>query len=803
MAKLNVFHVMAVAGLLVFAESTAAQSGYIHLVGDQFKDEYGDDFFPMVMNYYIDCAWQYTANRPGPDPTATELTHCHIQRSSLYGMDGGFDYTDLLAGPAEILRDFHEIDNLGYNTVRFVMTPYKKPGLGFTVDFLKDFDDATVYQQLNFDPPYDPASNPVADWHFDNVLKVCSLANVVGLKVILICADKQELINGAPGSSQITDYANYLKELAKVIHDQDIRNLVAYEFFGEPSGSPIAHSKTDICEIADQWVNAIRQYDTDHMTTIGGIDIIADSFRDGWDPLLLPVDFANMHFYSDPKPFQLDLMGMNMTEILAQSTERYLDKAFIYSENIRKPYIIAETSFQAHDGVDYVFPVSVYGDESDMNDFIQATFPVIRDSRAAGYGWWDFQQKHWYPDPPNSDPTITLKMYIENHYGILNRGDPDDTDPLNGYHNSNVNLRKQGAQTFADWKTSPPAPSAPYVVPSTLDMNEVFFNPFGHPVNSTVIGGLFGTITGHVEDQFGDPLVHAVLNCSSWVGDMGTPTPDDDILYGYHAYTDDNGDFEVRAYDIAPTDDYYDAAPTKDRTVGVLKISSYGCGWHHYGLWPGSEGSIASDGTYVLHSMEREFDRTVDDEVVAIGTTEDFQAFATLTAIDLTIDGDHVSDGGQTEMVARYEVNLRPGFDAVEGSTVHIYTAPLSPDCSDIDAADLRSTTTATSMLQLASSASQERYIQLDFHASSVEFQVNVFPNPSQGTLSVVVLPEREGIRGTWRLLDQTGKEAMTDIFMTSHFNIVHAGIAPGVYTLTLDMEGSTLKRSVVLLNSH
>jgi len=43
----------------------------------------------------------------------------------------------------------------------------------------------------------------------------------------------------------------------------------------------------------------------------------------------------------------------------------------------------------------------------------------------------------------------------------------------------------------------------------------------------------------------------------------------------------------------------------------------------------------------------------------------------------------------------------------------------------------------------------------------------------------------------------------MTDIFMTSHFNIVHAGIAPGVYTLTLDMEGSTLKRSVVLLNSH
>lgn len=106
-------------------------------------------------------------------------------------------------------------------------------------------------------------------------------------------------------------------------------------------------------------------------------------------------------------------------------------------------------------------------------------------------------------------------------------------------------------------------------------------------------------------------------------------------------------------------------------------------------------------------------------------------------------------------------------------------------------------------MLQLASSASQERYIQLDFHASSVEFQVNVFPNPSQGTLSVVVLPEREGIRGTWRLLDQTGKEAMTDIFMTSHFNIVHAGIAPGVYTLTLDMEGSTLKRSVVLLNSH
>jgi hypothetical protein len=728
--------------------------GPITLDGDQFINENGQPFFPMVMNYYT--SYAFPAGHPpagGHYPSATEIAaDVHLEHPSFFGLTGAYPDPDITHGPQQILHALYEIKFSGFNTIRLVMTPIKRPGLGFKLE-LKDYGsaqndhDADIY----IDPPYDPAVNAAAAFHFNSVLEVCNLANVVGLKVLLITADSPsnfpDLINGNAGDPQIEDYANFLGELARFIHAHHVYNLLGYDLYGEPGLAELGHLKgssqgmhtrSQICEIVNTWTSAIRAYD-DHLITVGNYPG-EGPFQGGWDPLLMDIDFSTIHLYPAPERFEYDT---DPATYVQKFTRRYGDMMYHVDQTLNKPYMIAETGFIAHDhvtpadGISY--PISVFGNEADENYFIEQTFPSIRNSRAAGYGWWLFQDTHFEPPP---DPNI--EHMDGDFFGLLNFCDPGPLDVAGGISGYEA-CRKDAAWTFADYAVNPPTSSPTVFGPAspTVDMSDPYYNPYDHPVNATVAvlpagATYYGTLNGHVQDESGAPIVGAYIIGTCEVGH------DANAVMQYHStytFTDENGDFTLRGYDTVPDDGTPSSNGTppphqnRDQCIMDLKIGTYGAGWLQYGDWDDSD-PIQQDQTYVMHTASQLFDGDLDGITIGLTENQSFEATNSLTAHQFVVEGDGVSQGGASVLKATYKVQLKPGFHAEKGSDVHVYTDRVHIDCGAVQAGDLRSMGTTDDGGMLPSNK-QERSIGLVLHQDPDTESFQVIPNPTDGLLNL------------------------------------------------------------------
>ena len=133
------------------------------------------------------------------------------------------------------------------------MTTKKIPGAGFYME-IKGFPLAQDYSRPLLLPPYDISTNDALRFYYNSLIQVISLAASVDLKVMLICADPGnpdfgggQLVSGNVGDLNIEDYTNYLGKLAEFINMNNVHNLFAYEFHGEPTLAegrlPTQHSK--------------------------------------------------------------------------------------------------------------------------------------------------------------------------------------------------------------------------------------------------------------------------------------------------------------------------------------------------------------------------------------------------------------------------------------------------------------------------------------------------------------------------------------------------------------------------------
>lgn len=348
--------------LLAFVGMSAcsyAQERPISLQWDQFYDEHGEPFFPMIMNYYVQYAYPTTGSVTIPDPSPAEMATCRLVQNNFQGTSILYNYSDINQSTARILQDLYETKLLGFNTVRVVNTPKKKPGTGFLLP-IRCFDCTDEVEEFaNMDPPYDPTTDHMVAFHFDNILQFCSLANSLDLKVLLITADPMkdsypELMRGNAGSVEINDYATYLLALSTYLHANQVNNILGYDLYGEPSlaedwikdqntdpnivGIDLMHTKYQVCEIVDQWVEKVHEGDPGSLTTIGFYPL-RDPFAGGWDPLLSKIDYATVHIY----PVLLKT-EYNVDPIVARQRciDRYLDQMFFVDQTVRKPYIVAE-----------------------------------------------------------------------------------------------------------------------------------------------------------------------------------------------------------------------------------------------------------------------------------------------------------------------------------------------------------------------------------------------------------------------------------------------------------------------------
>lgn len=308
--------------LLVATSTTYAQ--YITLQGDQFLDEQGEPFFPMIMSYYVD--YYYPAGSP-PDtiaPSAAEIQTLRYGRSSAIGLNGLFGYT-YSQGANSILQDLQELKAQGFNTLRF-LSNVKQIGDSDMGLLVKEHPSGQGQLLLPLEPPYVPDINvnPTLWFHFNRILDVCSLANSLGMKVLLEPFMNKAMLAGLPGDPGLEEHLELLEVLASFIHANQVTNLLAYELFGEPTYEdqwidPV-HTKAEICQIAKSWVSALKSNDPNHLTTIGGVQF-DDVFREGWDPLILEIDFASVHPYPDVKQHEWEA---DPATYLDNAFERYL-----------------------------------------------------------------------------------------------------------------------------------------------------------------------------------------------------------------------------------------------------------------------------------------------------------------------------------------------------------------------------------------------------------------------------------------------------------------------------------------------
>lgn len=742
----------------------------------------------MVMNYIVD--FTYTGSAP-----AADFSNCFIAQSSIYGATGDYDYGNVTDGPNRILQDFYEMKNQGFNTVRLVMTAKKRIGQGFYLE-VKKFPTGQDYFYPLIDPPYDNF-NVGLQFYKNSLLQVTRLASTAGLKLIEICGDQgkpslngDELISGTVGGVGISDYRNFMGSLASFVNSQSLYNFLAYEIQGEPTYregfvSP-HHLKSEMCDIINEWRGILKQNDPTHLITLGSF-YLEDVFSEGWDPNFMNVDFMNLHLYLKPEEYEFDA---DRTTFLQKEYQRYLDKYYVYSMCAKKPFIIGETSFpgEAPHGNQYIaYPYSTFGDEADQKNFVEQTFPILKNFRSSGYAWWDFQNKHWYPTPGPTNPN-PLEALQENYLGLLKYGDPDPLDMANGYENSNANLRKQAATQFVYYKNNPPTfPTTVNFGPqsSTANISEPFYNPYLHPVNNLVFihpltsFKYYGTLTGYVKDQNGRPIKNAVLKGTSIVGSNGALKK----YHSYHTYTDESGYFVISGFDSDLNSDGDINYPVLDNLIVDLKFGAYESKSVEQG-WNGA--SFVDGSTITLHSLQSKFDSEIDNEVIPIGTTEDFTSYSMLTAKQLIVQGNG-SAGGSSELKATDEVNLKSGFRAEFGSEVHIFTEKIEVNCADISDLGFRRANPVANTDELNIGSLEEKEIEINFFKKGYEINAAIFPNPNNGNFKVQLNGAvNENTSSSIKIIDCIGNTLYQDKFQGAQSDINTKNLHSGVYFILI-----------------
>jgi len=351
---------------------------YVSIIGRQFKDEFGNDFYPVVCNYavyYMFLSENDWFLRPYIDYDGWGW-ECWTNPGCLNQMQ----------------RHFDQIKAMGFNTVRFFGGgPYyvsydPDKGNGFLTFQIKgDNYPGSGYSLKNLSKPYttDPTTQKIFEG-FNNVLYRAYLA---GLKVILHTAGGPK--NVMYSSDFATDYAEYLDAIsiymANYSNPESRVALMAYDIMNEPlysnqTGWPDiseGHEKIDVCIKMNDWYNIIKSNDPNHLVTLGG-----SGFRDvyEYDPAVLKVDFYSIHPYSKKMGYEDDLG-------LPFMVDRIYGDIYWTMKNCPMPFIIGETSFKAiseQGGPD--------GNFAEQKSYAESTLQHNLDCMGSGYSWWEYQE---------------------------------------------------------------------------------------------------------------------------------------------------------------------------------------------------------------------------------------------------------------------------------------------------------------------------------------------------------------------------------------------------------------------------
>lgn len=760
---------------------------FVTLQGNQFKDQNGVNFYPMICNYNI--AW------------ANDNTNFFLMPSPKYGINVAADCGSLLACQQSIKDDFHEMKLMGFNAIRIGIgiskdkfdypkcpAPYGPGQHIFNDRFVLNYEifpdpastcpaNPYAYQGngeatrfLDILPPYDFTSNSNLQAILPALMEVFTFAETEGLKIILITGGGHYLLNNDvfPVSTSNTslskhdnhalDYSAFLTGIANALKNETA--LLAYDVWNEPAwhDDGVSHTKSQVCNITTFWYNAIRNVDQNHLINMG-LSNFHDVFE--WDPSILKLDFLSEHMYPDAPSFEFNDLSVTHNQIKLKN--RYHAELLWLKRNATMPWVIGETGFSASSTASQNAADQVHLQGTEVEQAVFANFALneVRNAGSSGMSWWQFQDVDWFG-------TTAGVAYRENWWGFLRRG-----NPISGDYS---NLRKPCASEFQSF-----TPGAFGSFDQTL--NSVYYDPYDFAtLNTTNEGAITGTVGNGSQ-----PIQDAVIKAFNWTETVNTGTLITPVLTNkgktIYTFSDQNGHYTLRPFN--------DLTPNNTNNYRLLSLNCSALGSSKIDIY--SSGNTALTGTHSFLLTQGDLSQSNSTQVIE----NQIINFNISGSNYLNLNDDMILPSTSATFQAGREINIAAEFEAKYGCELHLIIENINVNC--IDFADVR-TSNPNTAIEYNEAKNDFKEIEIQFKKTGRQIiDAIIQPNPSDGIVYLNVIENNSNEALDIQVFNALGQSIKS--YHSSEDMMLLDGIQwqKGVYFVSIKSKNNNLIKKIII----
>jgi len=755
--------------LMVFFVTSSAMAQFVTLDGRQFKDGNGNDWYPMVMDYFLTILYQ-------PPPLAcckftSPPTTFWPAPAHHYGSFFGLEHNTAEDCAMDLNRDFALIKNTGFNAIRITSgVHWNNLAARFELETHWGTDGCSCLYYIPIKQPFqepepgETISN--TDKYFDCLDQVISIAEENDLMVMLdiILFNKDRSFH----NEMETDLLSYLNYFGR--HFKDNANVFCYCTFEEIGFNDpgLTHSKQYVCDFTTACYNALKTADSNHLISISGHET-SDICE--WDVSAMKMDFYQPHIYPEIGDRPVGYQDVD------EGIDRFKSKLYWLSKNCPVPWLIGETGFRSNDEFYdgshlYPFAYPMDGNEAEQLFFAQQSVEATYAYGGSGYSWFMYQDG-WNYDSLNTTA-------CPDGHGILRQGlvpyppfpEPSPSTPLFDF--------EKPVGNYFRYLQHPQS-----VNPQSLNTKpDTYYDPYGTAsLNNTD----YNRVSGIIIDENSQPVSDAVIFAWNLKDKHTNPINFEEILDAInqiYTLSDSAGKFNIEPFNWEYTDD--------TSFFRIVKIwgsaTSFNSELFSSGGWTTAQ---VQESNFTINHNKIEQNIFLTGQSFPTYTYLQFPAWNKISVANSLFQGNS-GNTGLIELIAR-EIELLPETNCSFGSQVDIKSDAVLPPCSEFTNSIQQKTNTI-----LQPQENKIGQITLKFTPAQDSLQLFISPNPTTGNITIIsnYTDELSFIYLTDLLGNVVLRNKITD--NTSQITLEH--LPNGIYLIYYQNRENTICKKIIKL---